>query len=273
MKKILALVFALLMVASLAACEGSFMNLSDKDDETTPAPNEIVTISNQLYVPDVIGKKSDDAMTAMTNANLNFTLVEVSSDKVEPGFVVSQSPVAGKTVDPDTQVTIYVCKETKTDTNSTSDKVTLYCRASEFVTLRDIPSRTGIALKKIKTREAMTYINTSGEYYYVDYNGIKGYVMSDFVSTDINAPINTGTGNAPLRSNDVLYCRASESATLRASASRSSKGLAAIKTREKVTYMGDSGEFYYVSFRGTTGYVLKDYFSSDYNAPLNYGTY
>lgn len=273
MKKLLAIMFALIMVLSLAACEGASFASSEQKIEQIPQTTEDVTVSNQIYVPDVVGKKSDDAMTAMTDANLNFTLVEVSSDKVEPGFVVSQSPVAGKTVDPDTEVTIYVSKETKTDTKN-NDKVTLYCRADKFVTLRDIPSRTGVELKKIYTREAMTYINTSGEYYYVDYNGIRGYVMSDFVSTDPLAPLNEGTGNAPfLSTNDVLYCRANDKASLRAGSSRSAKRLAWIQTREKVQYLGDSGEFYYVSFRGTKGYVLKDYFSTDYNAPLNYGNY
>lgn len=275
MKKFMAIIFAVVMVASLAACEGtSFGSSQDKDTENS-VQTEIVTVSNQLYVPDVVGMKSDDAMETMTDANINFTLVEVSSDKVEPGFVVSQSPTAGKTIEPDAEVSIYVSKETKTDTKTDDNsKVTLYSRADQHLTLRDIPSRTGIELKTIPVRGAMTYINTSGEYYYVDYKGVKGYVLSDFVSTDINAPLNTGTGNVPyLTSNDVLYCRANDKASLRASASRSANRLALVQCREKVTYLGATGEFYYVSYRGTKGYVLKDYFSTDYNAPLNYGDY
>lgn len=70
----------------------------------------------------------------------------------------------------------------------------------------------------------------------------------------------------------VFYCRASDYATLRATPSRSGADLAHIGSREKVTYLGSEGEFYKVKYKGTEGYVLKDFFSSSPDAPLNYGS-
>ncbi len=70
----------------------------------------------------------------------------------------------------------------------------------------------------------------------------------------------------------VFYCRASDYATLRATPSRSGTDLAHIGSREKVTYLGTDGEFYKVRYKGTEGYVLKDFFSSNPDAPLNYGS-
>ena len=68
-----------------------------------------------------------------------------------------------------------------------------------------------------------------------------------------------------------LYCRASDFATLRASASRSGREVDIVLTGESVVYLSSTTEFYHVIYQGEKGYVLKDYFSTDPDAPLNYG--
>ena len=132
--------------------------------------------------------------------------------------------------------------------------------------------RSGAQLAKIKRDEQVTYISISGEFYYVSYKGAYGYVLRDFFSTDKNSPLNYGSGSAPLAANDFLYCRASQYVNLREYPSRSADSLGKIYCNERVTYLESEGDFYYVSYRGTYGYVLKDYFSKDSNAPINYGT-
>lgn len=73
-------------------------------------------------------------------------------------------------------------------------------------------------------------------------------------------------------SNDpLLYCRASDWATLRSYNSRDAKSLAKIKRGESAVYISETTEFYYVAYQGKRGYVLKDYFSYSPNAPINYG--
>ena len=126
----------------------------------------------------------------------------------------------------------------------------------------------------IGTREAVSYISTSGDFYYVNYQGIYGYVLKDFFSTDINAPINYGDGgvDTPSTGSGILYCCASEAATLRSIASRSGDALASVASRQAVEYLSTVGEFYQVRYNGQIGYVLAVYFSADPNAPLNYGT-
>lgn len=68
-----------------------------------------------------------------------------------------------------------------------------------------------------------------------------------------------------------LYCRASDYATLRATASRSGRELDIVLTGESVVYLSSTTEFYHVIYQGEKGYVLKDYFTTDPDAPLNYG--
>ena len=74
-----------------------------------------------------------------------------------------------------------------------------------------------------------------------------------------------------LPKDSLLYCRASDWATLRATASRSGREIDKVLSRESVVYISSTTEFYYVAYQGKRGYVLKDYFSTDSSAPLNYG--
>ena len=155
-----------------------------------------------------------------------------------------------------------------------NNTTTMYCCASEYVHLRRTASRNSDALATVGSREAVSYISTSGDFYYVSYRGINGYVLKEFFSTDINAPLNYGSGGVDSSSPSygTLYCCASEAATLRSIASRSGDALAMVQSRQAVEYMSTVGEFYQVRFNGQVGYVLAAYFSSDPNAPLNYGT-
>ena len=60
-------------------------------------------------VPEVIGESRDDAIAALTRANLQWRVVEVFS-KEEPGTVVGQDPQAGERVEVGTRVRINVSK-------------------------------------------------------------------------------------------------------------------------------------------------------------------
>ena len=70
----------------------------------------------------------------------------------------------------------------------------------------------------------------------------------------------------------ILYCCASEDATLRDAPSKSGNKLLSIKSREAVEYLDTANDFYKVKYNGVTGYVWSVCFSPDKNAPLYYGT-
>lgn len=82
---------------------------------------------------------------------------------------------------------------------------------------------------------------------------------------------NSATYNNNNNTDSILYCRASDYASLREYNSRDAKRIAKIYTRESVVYISETTEFYYVAYQGKRGYVLKDYFSYNPDAPLNYG--
>lgn len=169
-------------------------------EETTEAT--VQTTVETISIPDVVGLSQTDAENKLDSVGLSVIVQEGEDDATPNGYVISQSPLAGKNVDKGESVTIYISKKetvptTVSSNNSSSidNKKYLYCCASDFATLRNKPSRSGSEIVKITTREKVEYLGRDGEFYYVSYKGDKGYVLSDFFSEDINAPLNYGTGN------------------------------------------------------------------------------
>ena len=162
--------------------------------------------------------------------------------------------------------------ETTAPEQPESSGKTLYCCASEYVTLRSEPARSGAELARVYSREEVQYLGLAGEFYNVVYKGQNGYVIKDFFSEDPNASLNYSSGSVTDSDSAlVYYCCASEYVTLRAEASRDSAEIGRVPSREAVQYISSAGEFFYVSYNGKNGYVLKNYFSEDPNASLNYG--
>ena len=235
---------------------------------------------DKVKVPNVTGVKFEDAVKYLEAAGLEYEFELVPDDSVQPDYVISQSPQADSSVEKGSNVLIKVSKPSELPTQSTTQKQTsddggntYYVIAKEYVTLRDAATRTGREITKVSRGEKVTYIYTDGEFFYVSYNGMKGYILSEFLSKNKN-DLNSGTGNAPLKTGDYLYCHAVEFATLRSTASTSASALAKISRDERVNYLGDYGtSWFYVLYNGKKGYVLKSYFSPRADDPINYSEY
>lgn len=91
-----------------------------------------------------------------------------------------------------TTINNYYHNGTNNSENSSVDESTLYCRASDYATLRSVPSRKGSSLAKIKSRESVVYLGSTQEFYYVAYQGKRGYVLKDYFSVSAYAPLNYG---------------------------------------------------------------------------------
>lgn len=261
---------------------------TEASQTVSPTANNITEVTqpttqpdNKVRVPDVKGEKYDLAMEHISAVGLTPELVLVEDNSVQADYVISQSPSADSYAEKGTKVTINVAKAsapTQTTQKPTEAPApvdsgnTYYVIASEYATLRDAATRTGRELAKVGRGEKVNYISSDGEFYYVSFNGTKGYILSEFLSKNKDE-INSGSGNASLKEGDYLYCRASDFATLRSSTSMSSSALAKINRDERVSYLGRSGDWYHVSYNGKTGYVLVSFFSPQADAPLNYNDY
>ncbi len=261
-----------------------------------------VKTTKKISVPDVAGLRLSDAKKKLKAAGLEADVIYTESRTVERDYVISQSPAAEKKVKNKTVVTIYVsdsdltqmtaaktqapiptavpvptavqtpAPETLVPAQPESSEKNLYCCASEYATLRSEPSRSGAELARVYSREEVQCLGLTGEFYNVVYKGQNGYVLRDFFSEDPNASLNYGNGSVTASDSALIYyCCASEYVTLRAEASRDSAEIGRVASREAVQYISSAGEFFYVSHNGKSGYVLKNYFSEDPNASLNYG--
>ncbi len=260
---------------------------TDTPAVTVPATtvNTTVSGSNKVIMPDLRGYSKEDAINRLAELGIAVKeYKEVETTEAAAGFVFNHIPAKDQEVNSGEEAILYIAKkpaaqptEAPTTTPATVptkpqvsvSKNTLYVIASDYVTLRAEPTRTGRELAKIDRGEAVTYLSGSGEFYYVSYNGTRGYILAEFLDTDPTR-INDKTGNAGLKTGDYLYCCASENATLRESTSMSSKALATINSRERVEYHGKTGEWFYVKYNGKWGYVLQDFFSAQEDAALVY---
>lgn len=186
------------VTTGISETTSNIQSTTEETAETTEQPTTVESIS----IPDVVGMSQIDAEDKLDKSGLSVIVQEGEDDSTPNGYVISQSPLAGKTVNKGESVTIYISKKqtvptTVSSNNSSSvdNKKYLYCCASDFATLRNKPSRSGSEIVKITTREKVEYLGRDGEFYYVSYKGDKGYVLADFFSEDINAPLNYGTGN------------------------------------------------------------------------------
>ncbi|MCI9546448.1 MAG: SH3 domain-containing protein [Lachnospiraceae bacterium] len=256
--------------------QASATDSSKKKKKTAvAAPKE-----TDILVPDVIGLRSSEATEKLAGEGLKVNIIQAESESVEADYVISQSPVAEKKAKQEDVVTVYVSISSHASAPAAASgeaaqsavaAKTLYCRASEFATLRASASTGGAEIAKVGCGEGVQYLDVNGEFYYVTYKGQSGYVLKDFFSEDPNAAINySESASVPTPGYATYYCCASISATLRSTASRSGADLAQISSREAVQCVGAEGEFYKVIYKGQNGYVLKDFFSQDPNAPLNY---
>lgn len=288
MKKISMLILMLIALIC-TGCTVSVDKVSDTDPDVTEdtekkskkAKKELSSKEKKLIVPDVVGLRYTEATEKLAEGGLLVNIIQADSDSVAVDYVISQSPTAGKKVPREDIITVYVSsKKEDIEASSPDDNESaqqnstgkiLYCRASEFATLRASHSTSGEELARIGSREGVQYIDSNGGFYYVIYKGQKGYVLKDLFSEDPNAAIDHSY-STPIPDYTVYYCCASESATLRTSPSRSGAALAKIGSREEVQCYGSDGEFYNVTYKGQNGYVLKDFFSQDPNCPLNYGS-
>lgn len=291
---------AVLVVGAAVALVVFLMRSNDAPSDDAPAPAaqtatvpnenaaepETVVDINSVRVPDLSGLNYEQARKELISVGLVPDKELVSSDQAE-GMLVSQSPEANTFVKKGSMVTIRIAKPHPVENDNDPPAQESHEQSSaapapspalrsnqryviprQYVTLRDAPTRTGRPVTTINRGEVVTIGSQTRDFTYVTYNGMHGYVLTEFLSTDKN-DVNTGTGTVNyLQDGDYVYCRAHEFASLRPTPSTSATRLLKINRDERAEYLGETGEWFYVRYAGQRGYVLKAYFSPQYDAPI-----
>lgn len=296
--KMVAVIAAVTVVIVAAIIVGLFIFMNsgskkadDKKDAVTTAATTIAITEEQaeevtVKLPDLKGLPKDKAADALKKINLKPDFSEVETAGVKEGYVANQVPAKDSAVAPGSTVTLYIAKKPvettakpvatakpEEPTRLAGGAVYLYCIADDFVSLRSGPSTSYTELIRVPTRQSMVYLGEkSGNWYKVTYGGYTGYVSGNYVSFDPYAANNhtpDGSGNSSPKtySGKYLYCTASDFVSLRTGPGVGYTELARIPHGYSMKYLGEkSGNWYYVSYNGKTGYVSASWVTFDPDA-------
>ncbi len=123
------------------------------------------------------------------------------------------------------------------------------------VNMRASASTSGAILATPAKGAAVTVLGQSGNFYQVSYDGKTGYIDKRYVQVSSGS---TGSTGSTTGTPGVIY-NVSSNVNMRASASTSASIVAKPAKGAAVTILGESGNFYQVSYDGKTGYIDKRY--------------
>lgn len=137
-----------------------------------------------------------------------------------------------------------------------------------------VTARSGLNLRKSATTSSgvirtipyngqVNIKNKNGSWYYVEYNGSYGYVSDDYVQKtsggSSNSQDSSSNSNTQTQINGYGKITARSGLNLRKSASTNSGVIRTIPYNSQVKLKSKSGNWYYVEYSGSIGYVSADY--------------
>ena len=143
-----------------------------------------------------------------------------------------------------------VAAPTQTSTENYETYYVVNCEKS--ITLRPQPDVNSGEICQIPLGSAVSYISAaSNGFYYISYNGNKGYSIASYLSP-------SSGGNSVYSTCRVVNCN--ESITLRPQPDVDSGEICQIPLGETVSYVGSAENgFYEICYMGKNGYALADY--------------
>ncbi|MDK0576400.1 SH3 domain-containing protein [Clostridium perfringens] len=111
----------------------------------------------------------------------------------------------------------------------------------------------------------VTIVGEEGAFYKIEYKGSHGYVAKEYVK-DVTESSNSNQGtqtpekpSTPESTEKTGIVNVSSSLNVREGASTSSKVIGSLSGNTKVTIVGEEGAFYKIEYKGSYGYVAKEY--------------
>ena len=136
---------------------------------------------------------------------------------------------------------------------------------SSSLNVREGASTSSKVIGSLSGNSKITIIGEEGAFYKIEYKGSHGYVAKEYVKdvTEINNS-NQGTQtpekpSTPETTKKTGIVNVSSSLNVRSEASTSSKVIGSLSGNSKVTIVGEEGAFYKIEYKGSHGYVAKEY--------------
>ncbi|NGT48976.1 SH3 domain-containing protein [Clostridium perfringens] len=136
---------------------------------------------------------------------------------------------------------------------------------SSSLNVRNEASTSSKVIGSLSGNTKVTIVGEEGAFYKIEYKGSHGYVAKEYVK-DVTESSNSNQGaqtpekpSAPESTEKTGIVNVSSSLNVRSSASTSSKVIGSLSGNTKVTIVGEEGAFYKIEYKGSHGYVAKEY--------------
>ncbi|XZM25723.1 SH3 domain-containing protein [Clostridium perfringens] len=136
---------------------------------------------------------------------------------------------------------------------------------SSSLNVRSSASTSSKVIGSLSGNTKVTIVGEEGGFYKIEYKGSHGYVAKEYVK-DVTESSNSNQGtqtpekpSTPESTEKTGIVNVSSSLNVRSSASTSSKVIGSLSGNTKVTIVGEEGAFYKIEYKGSHGYVAKEY--------------
>ncbi|MFH0316944.1 SH3 domain-containing protein [Clostridium perfringens] len=136
---------------------------------------------------------------------------------------------------------------------------------SSSLNVRERASTSSKVIGSLSGNTKVTIVGEEGAFYKIEYKGSHGYVAKEYVK-DVTESNNSNQGtqtpekpSIPESNEKTGIVNVSSSLNVRERASTSSKVIGSLSGNTKVTIVGEEGAFYKIEYRGSHGYVAKEY--------------
>ncbi|WP_332833517.1 SH3 domain-containing protein [Clostridium perfringens] len=144
-------------------------------------------------------------------------------------------------------------------------KKTGIVNVSSSLNVRSEASTSSKVIGSLSGNSKITIVGEEGAFYKIEYKGSHGYVAKEYVK-DVTESNNSNQGtqtpekpSTPETTKKTGIVNVSSSLNVRSEASTSSKVIGSLSGNSKVTIVGEEGEFYKIEYKGSHGYVAKEY--------------
>ena len=125
----------------------------------------------------------------------------------------------------------------------------------DIVNARKGPGTNYERIETLAKGKQVTILGSENGWYHIAWGNDEGYVLCDYVALSGSASADAATSNATVTGGSTINVR-SGPGTGYSRVTQVSQG-------KRVTVLEKSGEWYQVSFSGTTGYIMADYIACD----------
>ena len=149
--------------------------------------------------------------------------------------------------------------------NPESTEKTGIVNVSSSLNVREGASTSSKVIGSLSGNTKVTIVGEEGAFYKIEYKGSHGYVAKEYIK-DVTESNNSNQGtqipekpSTPENTEKTGIVNVSSSLNVREGASTSSKVIGSLSGNTKVTILGEEGAFYKIEYKGSHGYVAKEY--------------